>query len=84
MARKICGGVVALSAAGAAAASPTHCTRADSVAKFTAASATPGTFFKARSTRATHEAQLMPSMPISKAAGKGACMGGVFSVIYKL
>ena len=31
----------------------------------------------------THEAQLMPSMPISKAAGKGACMGEVFSVIYK-
>jgi hypothetical protein len=35
-------------------------TRACSAARFTAASSTPGTFFKARSTRDTHEAQVMP------------------------
>jgi hypothetical protein len=31
---------------------------------FTAASETPGTFLRARSTRATHEAQVMPPTPI--------------------
>jgi hypothetical protein len=33
---------------------------ADSVAKLTVASLTPGTFIKARSTRETHDAQVMP------------------------
>ena len=38
------------------------CTLADSVARLTLALATPCTCFKARSTRATQEAQVMPSM----------------------
>ncbi|EWS52471.1 hypothetical protein X551_04747 [Methylibium sp. T29] len=37
-------------------------TCAVSVARFTTASVTPGTFFSAFSTRSTHDAQLMPSM----------------------
>ena len=37
-------------------------TWACSIARFTSASTTPGTFFSAFSTRATHEAQVMPSM----------------------
>ena len=41
-------------------------TRADSVAKLTATPDTPGTFLSARSTRATHDAQVMPPIPISR------------------
>src|SRR4051812_2696346 len=44
----------------------TNVTRADSVARFTAASCTPGTFFSARSTRFTHEAQVIPATPRSR------------------
>ena len=44
-------------------------TRADSVARFTVASVTPGTFLSARSTRVTQEAQVMPSTPRSRVAG---------------
>src|SRR6185312_2288796 len=44
--------------------------RADSVARFTLASCTPGTFFRARSTRITHEAQVMPPMPMSSEEGE--------------
>jgi len=39
--------------------------RAVSVAKLTDAEATPGTFLSAFSTRATHDAQVMPPMPMS-------------------
>ena len=49
-------------------------TRADSVARFTVASDTPGCFFKAFSTRKTQEAQVMPPMPRSIWAGE---TGGV-------
>jgi hypothetical protein len=56
--------------------------RADSVARFTVASCTPGTFFKAFSTRETQEAQVMPSMPRSKVEVKvkvvGSATRGVF------
>ena len=38
------------------------CTVACSVARLTSASVTPGTFFRAFSTRATQEAQVMPSI----------------------
>ena len=44
-------------------------TRADSVARFTTASLTPGTFFSARSTRLTQEAQVIPATPRSRVAG---------------
>jgi hypothetical protein len=40
-------------------------TRADSVARLTVASCTPGTFFRARSTRETQDAQVMPPTPRS-------------------
>src|SRR3546814_18858966 len=37
-----------------------------SVARFTTASETPGTFLRARSTRPTHDAQVMPSIANSE------------------
>jgi hypothetical protein len=46
-------------------ASPASVTRADSVARFTVASDTPGCFLSTRSTRETHEAQVMPPIPRS-------------------
>ena len=55
-------------------------TRADSVARFTDASCTPGTFFRAFSTRNTHEAQVIPPMPISAVitpAGLESCAIGL-------
>ncbi len=39
---------------------PVATMRADSVARLTLTSCTPGTFLSARSTRITHEAQVMP------------------------
>ena len=42
--------------------------RADSVARLTVAESTPGTFFSAFSTRDTHDAQVMPPMPMSTVA----------------
>ena len=50
----------------AASALAAYVTRALSVARFTAACCTPGTFFSARSTRATQLAQVMPPTPKSK------------------
>jgi hypothetical protein len=44
-------------------------TRADSVARFTVASCTPGTLRSARSTRPTQLAQVMPPMDRSSACG---------------
>ncbi len=52
----------ALTAWSRAAGSTVPSTRAVSVARFTLASVTPGTALSARSTRATQEAQVMPSM----------------------
>jgi hypothetical protein len=43
--------------------------RADSVARSTVALFTPGTFFSAFSTRITHDAQVMPPIPISMVVG---------------
>jgi hypothetical protein len=51
--------------------------RADSVARLTVASCTPGTFFSARSTRDEQDAQVMPPMPISS---EGEVVSGVFMV----
>ena len=48
-----------------AARSAVPVTVARSVARLTLATVTPGTVFKARSTRATQEAQVIPSMTIS-------------------
>jgi hypothetical protein len=45
--------------------SETTLIRAVSVAKLTVADSTPGIFFSAFSTRPTHEAQVMPPMPMS-------------------
>src|SRR5512133_213922 len=44
--------------------------RADSVARLTATLCTPGTFFRARSTRPTQEAQVMPPTPMSSVSGE--------------
>jgi hypothetical protein len=55
--------------------------RADSVARFTAASLTPGTFLSARSTRDTQEAQVMPPMPMSSEEEEGVFVFMVCSVI---
>jgi hypothetical protein len=50
--------------------------RADSVARFTLTSCTPGTFFRARSTRITQEAQVMPPTERSSVAAED--VGGDF------
>src|SRR5260370_35328182 len=48
---------------------PTPATLARSVARLTDASVTPGTNRRASSTRRTHEAQVIPSTPISLCSG---------------
>jgi hypothetical protein len=45
-------------------------TVARSVARFTEASSTPGVFLRNRSMRATHDAQVMPSMGSSSSIGR--------------
>jgi hypothetical protein len=51
------------------------------VARFTELAETPGTLDKARSTRATHEAQLMPSMGRSQVLIGVADVAKVFMTV---
>ncbi len=56
-----------------------YSTRADSVARLTVACSTPGTRAKARSTRLTQEAQVMPPTPRSSVAtATGAATGSAW------
>ena len=70
-----------IAASAASATSAGASTRAVSVARLTLAPRTPGTFFSAFSTRATHEAHVIPSTRMSSVAGAAAKRGSAASLI---
>ena len=69
--------------AAATSGGPSKCRVALSVARLTCTLATPGSFFKARSTRPTHEAQVMPCTGRVTAAAVGAvtALAAVFMAV---
>ena len=68
--------------AAATSGGPSKCRVALSVARLTCTLATPGSFFKARSTRPTHEAQVMPCTGrVTAVVGAVTALAAVFMAV---